>query len=212
MNPFANLFSFLMRGWWPMYIFWLLLLGSLAVALLNLRCDPAQRTLPHVWMWLARLVIGGMWWQQTLWKLPPTYTDWPDGTGGGLIYWVDQMAQHAAFGWHRALVQEIVQPHFYVFAPQVYAMEVIIAISLMLGLFTVVGGVLGAFQALNLWLGLYLAPHEWPWAYAFLLILQLTFAVLHAGRSLGLAALLARPDQAAPMIKGVTARVLAFLR
>ena len=73
----------------------------------------------------------------------------------------------------------------------VYVMEVGIAVSLMLGLLTRLGGVLGALQALNLWTGLYGSPEEWTWTYLFLVVIQITFAVFHAGQSLGLDAILA---------------------
>lgn len=211
MNPFSDTIGFLLRGGWPIYVFWLLLLVSISVAVINLRRYPEQRTAAHVWMWIVRLFIGAMWWQQTLWKLPPTYTDNPDGVSGGLHYWVGEMAKHAAFGWHSSFVKDVVQPHFYFFALQVYATEVLIAISLMLGLFTRVGGALGALMALNLWLGLYRAPYEWPWTYFFLMLLQATFAIYHAGRSLSLDAILVRGGQAEPKLKGVAARVLALL-
>jgi thiosulfate dehydrogenase [quinone] large subunit len=211
MNPFADTLVFLTRNEWPIYVFWLLLLGSLGIALVNLLQDPAQRTGRHVWMGVARLLIGGLWWQQTLWKLPPTYTDSPDGVSGGLHYWVGEMVQHSAFGIQSWLVEKVIQPHFYFFAPQVYLTEVIIAISLLLGAFTRLGGVLGALMALNLWLGLYRAPDEWPWAYFFLLMLQTTFVVLHAGRSLGFDAILARRQQAQRSPEGTVARVLAYL-
>ena len=49
---------------------------------------------------------------------------------------------------------------------------------------------IGALQILNLWLGLYNAPGEWPWTYFFLLVLQLMFAVHCYGRSLGIDAML----------------------
>jgi uncharacterized membrane protein YphA (DoxX/SURF4 family) len=211
MNPFADTFSFLMRHEWPIYLFWLLLLGSIGLAAVNLIRDPSQRTAAHVWMWVARLFIGGLWWQQTLWKLPPTYTDSPDGVSGGLHYWIGEMVQHAAFGWHSWLVEHIIQPHFYVFAPQVYATEVLIAVSLLLGVFTRVGAVLGALMAMNLWLGLYRAPYEWPWTYFFLITLQTTFAVFHAGRSLGLDAILARRQHVPPQPQCIAARALAYL-
>jgi uncharacterized membrane protein YphA (DoxX/SURF4 family) len=162
-------------------------------------------------MWLARLFIGGLWWQQTLWKLPPTYTDSPDGVSGGLHYWVGEMVQHSAFGIQSWLVEKVIQPNFYVLAPQVYAAEVIIAVSLLLGVFTRLGGALGALMAMNLWLGLYRAPYEWPWTYFFLIVLQGTFAVLHAGQSLGLDAILARREQTQPKPEGTAARVLAYL-
>jgi uncharacterized membrane protein YphA (DoxX/SURF4 family) len=211
MNPFADTVSFLMRHEWPIYLFWLLLMGSISLALVNLIRDPSQRTGAHVWMWVARLFIGGLWWQQTLWKLPPTYTDSPDGVSGGLHYWIGEMVQYAAFGWQSWLVEHIIQPHFYVFAPQVYATEVLIAVSLLLGVFTRIGAALGALMAMNLWLGLYRAPDEWPWTYFLLITLQTTFAVLHAGRSLGLDAILARREQVQSPAKRVAARALAYL-
>jgi hypothetical protein len=34
------------------------------------RRDLSQRSVLHVRNWLARLFIGVMWWQQSLWKLP----------------------------------------------------------------------------------------------------------------------------------------------
>jgi uncharacterized membrane protein YphA (DoxX/SURF4 family) len=211
MNPFADTLAFLTRNEWPIWVFWLLLLGSIGIAAVNLLQDPAQRTGRHVWMWVARLLIGGLWWQQTLWKLPPTYTDSPDGVSGGLHYWVGEMVQHSAFGIQSWLVERVVQPHFYVFAPQVYMTEVVIAASLLLGAFTRLGGALGGLMALNLWLGLYRAPYEWPWAYFFLILLQTTFVVLHAGRSLGVDAILIRRQQAQPRREGAAARVLAYL-
>jgi hypothetical protein len=212
MNPFSDTLAFLMRGEWPIYLFWLLLIGSIAVAWVNLASDPEQRTVTHVWMGLARLLIGGLWWQQTLWKLPPTYTDHADGVTGGLHQWVAEMVDNAAFSWQSAFVKEIVQAHFYLFAPQVYAIEVCIAISLMLGLFARAGGALGALMAINLWLGLYRASYEWPWTYFFLILLQTTFVMLHAGRSLGVDAILARRETAASQPQGAAARVLASLR
>ena len=92
-----------------------------------------------------------------------------------------------------------------------YITEVIIAVSLLLGVCTRLGGVLGALMALNLWLGLYRASYEWPWAYFFLIMLQTTFVSLHAGRSLGLDAILARRQQAQPRPEGAAACVLAYL-
>ena len=62
--------------------------------------------------------------------------------------------------------------------------------SLMLGAGVRFFALIGALQILNLWLGLYSAPGEWPWTYFFLLLLMLNFALHHYGRSLGLDAIL----------------------
>jgi hypothetical protein len=89
-------------------------------------------------------------------------------------------------------VQDIVLPNIVLFGPLVYAVEVLIAVFLMLGLLTRIGADLGALMALNLWLGLYLAPGEWPWTYALIVIVQLLFAIDPPGRSLGADVLLCR--------------------
>jgi hypothetical protein len=57
-----------------------------------------------------------------------------------------------------------VLPHFHLFAPIVFGLEVLTAVSLLLGNFVRRWGVSsGALQILNLWLGLCTAPGEWPW-------------------------------------------------
>ena len=189
-NPFWDVLQFLFEAKWTTAVFWALLVTSVAIAAVAFRRDRGQRTPGQLWIFVARLIIGAMWWQQSLWKLPPTYTDRADGTGG-LRYWVGEMASHAAFALQRDFAREVVLKHFSLFAPQVYLGEVAIAISLMLGLFTRLGAAMGALMAVNLWLGLYRAPYEWPWTYFFLVVLNFTFAVFPAGRSLGLDALLA---------------------
>jgi hypothetical protein len=59
----------------------------------------------------------------------------------------------------------------------------------MLGVFVRLFALVGALQILNLWLGLYSAPGEWPWTYFFLVLLQLMFAIHCYGRALGIDAL-----------------------
>jgi hypothetical protein len=40
-------------------------------------------------------------------------------------------------------------------------------------------------MGLNLWLGLYSAPGEWPWTYMFLVIIQTLYVIDPPGRVLG---------------------------
>ncbi len=187
-NPISDVAQFLLQPGWTTAVFWLLLLGSIAIAVHVYRTMPSQRTIEHVGNWVFRLLIGCMWWQQTLWKLPPFYTDHPEQPFGqtGLAYWMTVMGRSAAIPLQSDLVNNIVLPHFYLFAPIVYAAEVLTAVSLILGIFVRFWGLIGALQILNLWLGLYNAEGEWPWTYFFLLVIQLIFALHHYGRSLGL--------------------------
>ena len=208
-NPFSDALDFLTQGEWTSYVFWLLIIASIVIAAVNLLRDSSQRSVLHLWNWLARLFIGVMWWQQSLWKLPPTYTDNPDGSGG-LRYWMGEMAKWASTGLQRQFVKEVVLPHFYFFAPQVYFSEVLIACTLILGLFSRLGAFLGALLAINLWLGLYRSPAEWPWTYFFLIVIQIMLLVQRPGRSLGLDAILVRHGQNSSD-RGLGNRLVRFL-
>jgi uncharacterized membrane protein YphA (DoxX/SURF4 family) len=190
-NPVGNALAFLVATdkLWFTVIFWLLLLGSAAVALQVWRTDPAQRNARHIGIGLLRFIVACMWWQQSLWKIPPHY-DW------GLIHWMQEMVEHASTELQSVLVRDIVLPNIGVFGPMVYAIEVGIAVSLILGVVTRLGAALGALMAINLWLGLYNAPGEWPWTYMFLVVIQLIFVIDPPGRSLGVDALAWRREGA----------------
>jgi hypothetical protein len=208
-NPIDDAVQFL-TGSSLFYIFIVLVFASLLVAGLNLTRDPGQRNLKDLSSLALRFFVGCMWWQQSLWKLPPTYTDLPDGSGG-LRYWVGKMVDGAAFQLHSDFVQYVVQPHFLLFAPVVYATEVFIGISLMTGTAVRLSGFLGAAMAANLWLGLYHAHGEWPWTYFFLIVIQLMFAIHRAGLSLGADALIARYLETMPARRAAPARILALI-
>jgi uncharacterized membrane protein YphA (DoxX/SURF4 family) len=203
-NPFSDALHFLVQPAWTTVVYWLLLLASSAIAIQAWRTIASQRCWSHVGNWLCRLFVGTMWWQQTLWKLPPLYTDNPsDPLNSGLHYWMTREGQSAAIPLQADFVNHLVLPNFYLFAPIVYGLEVLTAVSLILGLFVRLWGIIGALQVLNLWLGLYNAEGEWPWTYFFLLVLMVIFTLHRYGRSLGLDALLrerapaARPNGAA---------------
>ena len=181
-NPLNDAVQFLTQPGWFTPVFWLLLLASVIIAAMAWRRDPAQRTPRTFGIWTLRLLMGGMWWQQSLWKIPPNFD--------GLRYWMQQEATHAAIALQGALVGNVVLPNLVVFGPLVYLVEASIGISLLLGLLSRVGAAMGLLMALNLWLGLYSAPGEWPWTYMFLVIIQALFAIDPPGRALGADALL----------------------
>jgi uncharacterized membrane protein YphA (DoxX/SURF4 family) len=183
-NPFYDVLGFLTQDEWTSYVFWGLIVASIVVAAVNLVWNSSQRSVLHLWYWLARFLIGAMWWQQSVWKAPPDF--------GGLHYWMEEMVKWASTPLQQWFVKDVVLEHYHFFAPQVYILEVLVALSLIIGLFTRLGAVLGALMAINLWLGLYRSPGEWPWSYFFLIIIQIMFLVQRPGRSLGLDAILLR--------------------
>jgi uncharacterized membrane protein YphA (DoxX/SURF4 family) len=183
-NPLHDAAQFLTQSGWPTPVFWLLLLGSIAIAVLAWRTDPAQQTVRACGLWVLRVLVGAMWWQQSLWKIPPNF--------GGLRYWMEQEAAHASVSLLSVFVSDLVLPNLNLFGPLVYLIEVAIGVSLLLGLFCRVGALLGAAMGMNLWLGLYSAPGEWPWTYMFLVVIQLLFLIDPPGRALGADVLLWR--------------------
>ncbi len=183
-NPITDVLHFLTVAKWTTPVFWLLLIGSAAIAVQAWRADPTQRSVRRIGICLLRIVVGVMWWQQSLWKVPPEYD--------GLIHWMQEMVAHASTHLQSVLVRDFVLPNIAVFGPLVYAIEVAIGVSLILGLLTRLGSALGALMAMNLWLGLYSAPGEWPWTYMFLVVLELLYLLDPPGRSLGVDALVWR--------------------
>jgi hypothetical protein len=196
-NPISDVLDFLRQPVWTTAIFWLLGLASVVIAIYAFSTIPSQRRAIYIADWVFRFLIGAMWWQQTLWKLPPSYTDHPEQPFGetGLAYWMGVLGRSAAVPAQADFVNNIVLPHFYLFAPIVYGLEVLTAVSLILGIFVRFWGIIGALQILNLWLGLYSAPGEWPWTYFFLLVLMLIFALHRYGRRLGLDAIIVARSQ-----------------
>jgi len=188
-NPLHDAGQFLTQAGWFTPVFWLLLLGSAAIAVLAWRCDRTQRTPRAAAHWVLRVLVGTMWWQQTLWKIPPNFD--------GLRYWMEQEAAHAAILLQGDLVRDAVLPNLWFFGPLVYLVEAAIGISLLLGLFSRAGALLGALMGLNLWLGLYSAPGEWPWTYVFLVIIQTLYVIDPPGRMLGADVLLRQRAAAA---------------
>ena len=193
MNPFADALKFLTAdtndynamGLWKYLIlalFYALILASLVLAIMNWRQDRQQRSARHIVILLARVLIGCMWFEGMLWKLPFS----PDN---GLHYWMDQMAGRAAFAVHRDFVAHVLLPNFALVNPLVFLAELGFASALILG-FCVRLASLGAIAfSLNLWLGIYLNqggdPAEWSWSYVFLIVVHVMFIIDAAGRSLG---------------------------
>lgn len=195
-NPFFDSLVFLMGGtddqkalglfnYVILALFIALLVGSFWIAFTNWRDDPAQRTLGNVATWISRLLVGCMWFQGSLWKLPLP-------VAGGFQHWTEMIQEHAAFEFHRNIAENIFLPWISVVDPLVFLTEMTFAISLMLGVGVRVVSIFAALFALHLWLGLYTEESEWPWNYMFLAIVHVMFWAYAAGRSLGVDALARR--------------------
>lgn len=162
-----------------------LVIGSIVVAALNWSADPAQRTGRHFTIWLIRTLIGAMWLEGSLWKLPLPVS-------GGFGYWLGLMGDNAAFGFYGSLIKSVLVANIAFVNPMIFLVEVTLAASLMLGIAVRLTALLGVAMALNLWIGLYHFQPEWPWIYIFIVMLHVFLIADRAGRALGLDAMLLR--------------------
>ncbi len=170
-------------------VFYALMIASLALFVVNFREDRAQRSGRSLWVWLTRVLVGCMWFQGMLWKLP-------FGPNNGLHYWMEQMAGRAAFPQLGRFVSDVLLPNFGLINPLVFLAEFGFATALILGLFVRLAGFGAMVFALTLWLGIYNQrpgdPAEWSWSYVFLAMLCGYFSLFAAGRALGADAWLRR--------------------
>jgi len=194
-NPFYDAWLFLIGatedhaksgvGYLMVVLFLALLAASFAIAWRNWQQDPGQRKSEHLAIWLMRVMIGAMWFQGSLWKLPLPVAE-------PFQFWTGELAKYAAFDAHKWLVKNVFLPLLPVIDPLVFLLELSLGIAFILGFLLRPLAVLGMLQAAHLWLGLYHHPHEWPWLYVFLIFVQAFFLLSNAGRSLGLDGLLSR--------------------
>lgn len=169
--------------WLFVGLFASLIVASCTIALAVWRRQNSASAPGPFWAWLFRVLIGIMWFQGALWKMP-----FP--VASGFQYWTEQMVKSAAWPWFGWFVSEVMLPNMAIVDPTVFVVEMGLAISLMLGLFVRPVATLGAIYALGLWIGLYRHPDEWPWEYVFLAAVQGMFAVIGGRYGLGLDALL----------------------
>jgi len=143
---------------------------------------------------ISRVTIGILWFAQLFWKLPPTFGCPPhfavttdlSSRSTGLCDWVGLMTLYSRWPLHASLVKSLVVPNLAWMGWIIFLMEAFVAVSLILGLFTRLGGVVALLQAVNLYIGVSAVPGEWPWTYIMLAILGLIFLAIPAGRILGL--------------------------
>ena len=101
--------------WFEVALYWVLLIGSLAIAYSNWRMDATQRTGTHVSIYAMRLVSAGMWYLGSLWKLPLPVS-------GGFKFWLENTVKYSSFHAHSAIMQVFLD-HIALVQPLVFLLE-----------------------------------------------------------------------------------------
>jgi thiosulfate dehydrogenase (quinone) large subunit len=157
------------------------------------RSEPSARAVswwaPGWPLGLARIITGWLWASQLSWKMPPLFGCGPDlrvGLDGGLCDWVGREIAYPLIPAYADFLNAVVVPHFALFGWAVWFAEAFVAVSLLFGVFTRLGGLVGTLQAAQLTIGLWAVPAEWYWAYVMLTVLNAQAMFTGAGRFLGL--------------------------
>jgi uncharacterized membrane protein YphA (DoxX/SURF4 family) len=121
-----------------------------------------------------RIVLGVFWLLQLTWKPPPNF-GCPDK---GFCFWLDQEIQHPLIPLYGEFIGAVVRPHAILFGWMTTVTEVLIGLSLIFGVFTRLGALVGTLWGLNLLIGLAKVPNEQPWYYAFIVLLNFLYVAL----------------------------------
>jgi hypothetical protein len=136
---------------------------------------------------LVRILVGYLWFQQLFWKLPPTFA--------GLYGYIVSETQHAIIPGYGSLLQHtflagcagtsspVGCTAFVPLAACVWTAELLVAISLLFGLFTRFGAILATILSIQLYVGL--AYTGWIWIYGMMVLLGIVLVAVPAGRRLG---------------------------
>ncbi len=111
----------------------------------------------------------------------------PDGLQNFFTHVYPQ--SHNPIGAYAAFIDNVLLPSRAIFAPFQLVAELSLGVLLLLGAFTPLVGIGGAFFLLNIFLATY--GTEWPWTYLSLIGVCVAVAVTRSGRTFGLDAMLA---------------------
>ncbi len=121
---------------------------------------------------------------------------------------IDLSSLSSAYG---AFVRGFVMPNFGWMAWLIFGMEFFITITVLFGVFTRLGALMGIAQALNLIIGVLPVPGEWEWSDLLLLTFNFVILMTAAGRYIGIDARL-HPWAVAQAAKGnKIARVVEWI-
>jgi hypothetical protein len=109
--------------------------------------------------------------------------------GQGFVGYVSSNLNGNPLPWFVSFAQNMLLPNWQVVAKLQFLAETLVGISLLLGVLTVLGGLVGVFLQVNIFLLTF--GKEWPWTYVIMIIVLAIIALSKSGRSLGVDAFLA---------------------
>jgi hypothetical protein len=132
-----------------------------------------------------RITAGLYWLTNLLWKLPPDF----GGRGNGSTrYWIGIAAAHGIDP-ARWVASDLAHPHPTIAGWIIFFAEGAAGISLVLGLYTRAGALLGTFNAVVVLMMVGTAPGAWIWGHLLLIVVNAVPLVAPANAQLSLDAM-----------------------
>lgn len=128
----------------------------------------------------ARIACGLLWMSNLHWKVPPNFGE---DTGAGLYKYVVSAVENPVWGVWKWIVEEVVLPHYQLFGWMVILTDGTLTVLLLLGYKTRIAAVIGAVNAIPIFLSVlyYDKTYEWPWSYALIFFLHLMIYAVPPG-------------------------------
>jgi thiosulfate dehydrogenase [quinone] large subunit len=127
---------------------------------------------------IFRIAYGLLFIDMALQKAPWINFGWLEG-------FIQKEIAHPTFGWYASFLQNVVLPNFPLFGLQTFVIELALGVALLFGILTRLAGAAGFLWQVNIALGAFNVPGEWPWIWPLLALPLLCFAFTGAGRILG---------------------------
>lgn len=110
--------------------------------------------------------------------------------GRGFVDYVSANLNGNPLPWFVDFARKMLLPNWQTVTRLQFIAELLVGVSLLLGLCTVLGGLVGVLLQVNIFLLTF--GKEWPWIYIIMIVLLALIALSRSGRSLGVDAFLAK--------------------
>ena len=126
----------------------------------------------------ARIAAGLLWLANLHWKVAPNFGD---DTKGGLYKYTRSAVDTPVWGVWKSITEHLILPHFHFFGWIVILTDGTLAALLLIGYRTRLVALLGAFNAIPIFLSVAYRDNEWPWSYALIFFLHLMLYAVAPG-------------------------------
>ncbi len=134
---------------------------------------------------VLRIIIGLMWLSEGVIKLIDRNSN-PNDDFHGLLFQIKYMAQTNPFSFVSSMINSYLVPNYVLLSWIVILLEIGLAVSVIFGVFSRIGSVIGMIYALILYVSTLGWPNEWIWSYFMIVMAMLVIFISSFEMRIGL--------------------------